>query len=404
VALFLVACGDEPKDAHTPLGYSALPDDGRETRLDSGEGEPVAETGEDGPEDEIEETPQDDPGEQPFDEPEEEPEDEPEDEPTAETPPLLGFIGSPCESVSDCSYDGATCLSPVRGYPGGMCSSDCERFCPDAEGYPTTFCVDSVGVSRPVCHSRCDFASYPGRGCRSDYVCRIQPRSGEADVEYGTCIPDDGSEPDGMISDCLQYLIDRGINFEMTTYADRHPEGRSDRTCSLEDPVRLHSPINGINFRYHYDDPGSFRSMLVACPLAQAIVDMTDVLHTYDVTEVLHVGTTVCRMISGTDSISQHGLGLAIDLSGFFDDDAVFSGVYEHWEDGDDSPESYEGSFLYDFVHDLYDLWVFNVILTPEFNAAHDNHFHVDMTEGSHYLRLLDENAGPYFGPNVDGE
>jgi hypothetical protein len=35
---------------------------------------------------------------------------------------------------------------------------------------------------------------------------------------------------------------------------------------------------------------------------------------------------------------------------------------------------------LYDFVHKLHDDRVFNVILTPEYNAAHADHFHMDLT------------------------
>ncbi len=60
--------------------------------------------------------------------------------------------------------------------------------------------------------------------------------------------------------------------------------------------------------------------------------------------------------------------------------------MYDHWEDGDDTPETPEGAWLYETVHrwDKDDVW--NILLTPEFNAAHDNHFHVDLTPDSDFL------------------
>ena len=48
------------------------------------------------------------------------------------------------------------------------------------------------------------------------------------------------------------------------------------------------------------------------------------------------------------------------------------------------------------FVYDLLCLpftltimikWIFNVILTPEYNAAHADHFHVDLTPGAHSIK-----------------
>ncbi len=41
------------------------------------------------------------------------------------------------------------------------------------------------------------------------------------------------------------------------------------------------------------------------------------------------------------------------------------------------------------------DIW--NVILTPNYNAAHDNYFHVDLTPGSDYIGLQTER---FIGPN----
>ena len=36
---------------------------------------------------------------------------------------------------------------------------------------------------------------------------------------------------------------------------------------------------------------------------------------------------------------------------------------------------------------------VFNIILTPNFNADHRNHYHVDLTAGSDYINAIDPGA-----------
>ena len=316
---------------------------------------------------------------------------------------LRGWIGSPCETEVDCAFDEAICLSDDDGFPNGMCVQACDRLCPDRDGFPTTFCVSSDDVGGGACHSRCDYLAYPGLGCRNGYFCSIEERYGESGTEVGTCVP--GGEAGEGLSDCLQWLVENQVPFEPTTYAPRHPSGDTSLTCTVRDPVRLHSPVHGINYRYYYDDPGEFRSMLVSCELARAITETSDLLRDeFNVTEVLHVGTTVCRKISGTNRLSQHALGNAIDYSGFFDDDANWYGIYDHWEHDTADPSTTEGRMLYDFAQRLFEEWIYNVILTPEYNRAHDNHFHVDMTEGSHFLGSHDGTWGPFFGVNASGD
>ena len=73
-------------------------------------------------------------------------EQEDEQEP-AETAPVApepspGFIGSPpCRSSSDC-LENLECADEDEGFDSGHCTQECELYCPDLEGYPTTFCPD----------------------------------------------------------------------------------------------------------------------------------------------------------------------------------------------------------------------------------------------------------------------
>jgi hypothetical protein len=136
-----------------------------------------------------------------------------------ERPPT--FIGSPCQVDADCTYEGGVCLTD--GFPGGSCSLACDRFCPDVDGYPTTFCVaksalPSAGAiaSDGACVSRCSFGDFPETGCRDEYGCIDVSRVNEPATVRNVCIP--GAESD--LSPCLRELSTAGVDFEPTVIAD----------------------------------------------------------------------------------------------------------------------------------------------------------------------------------------
>lgn len=86
-------------------------------------------------------------------------------------------------------------------------------------------------------------------------------------------------------------------------------------------------------------------------------------------------GSFSCRNIAGTGRMSQHGLGNAIDVSGFRLEDGRLISVKTHWDAG--GPEQ---KFLRRLHKGACEL--FSVTLGPEYNAAHADHFHLDMGGG----------------------
>jgi hypothetical protein len=295
-----------------------------------------------------------------------------------------GFIGSPCESTTDCNYAGAICLTDDEGYPDGLCTQGCDQLCPDLDGHPTTFCPADPAGFGPECRSRCDDSMFPGTGCRNGYACRLLERAGDPGVQFSSCIVDDNVVQE--TTSCIGYLIDRGVAFEQASYSPSSPDNRPDLTCSLEEPVTLQSPVLGIDIC----TSSRCSSMLMACPLARAIVDMTDVLRDYGITQVTHRGTVSCRTIGGSDRLSQHALGRAIDISGFTDVNGQSYDVGDDWEQDNTDPQTTRGRLLYDVVHELHDEGIFNIILTPDYNEAHRTVFHLDLTEGADFLKRDD--------------
>lgn len=306
--------------------------------------------------------------------------------------PRRGFIGGPCSAVDDCSYDGATCL---RAAPEGLCTKACERLCPDRDGFPVTFCIEGGELDGPspgACVSRCDFNHFPERGCRDGFGCVPRIRVSDPSVTQLVCVP--GVEtPTGS---CTERLAALGVDFDVVTRADSHPNNHPELTCHIEEPVVLHPPIHGVDFAYYDGSPTP--NITAACNMALALVDTVDDVAARGVVKVLHYGTYNCRVIAGTSRLSRHAFGDAIDLYGFVFGDGRRYTVVGDFEDGDATPESPGGEFLYQAVHRWHDAELWSIILTPNYNAAHDDHFHVDLTPGADFLGAWSIGPG-YLGP-----
>ena len=108
----------------------------------------------------------------------------------------------------------------------------------------------------------------------------------------------------------------------------------------------------------------------VALPLAEEILGSP-------IARVETFGTYNCRRIGGGTAgrLSEHATANAIDISGFKLADGRLISVKKHW--GQDSPE---GKFLHDVREGA--CRVFAVTLSPDYNAAHADHFHFDMGAG----------------------
>jgi hypothetical protein len=306
-----------------------------------------------------------------------------------------GWIGSPCETDGDCPYDGARCLLPDEGFRRGMCTLPCDLYCDDAPGHPVTFCMEGVAflpdlpaahsLGDGACVSRCDFDVFPDGGCRPDYACVVSPRANEPSTERYVCVPGRATE----LSACHLDLAERGVAFEPTLMADESPADHPGLLCSVEEPVFILSPMLGVDFSYFDGTPTP--RVLASCDMAHALADtILDVLP-LDATEILHIGTYNCRVIAGSDELSRHGYGDAIDLYGFSFSDGTTYTLVDDWEHDTDDPGTDGGQWLYDAAHRWHDDGLWNIILTPNYNAAHDNHFHVDLTPGSDYIGLCEE-------------
>jgi len=92
------------------------------------------------------------------------------------------------------------------------------------------------------------------------------------------------------------------------------------------------------------------------------------------VARIHHMGTYSCRRQNGNNSgkWSEHAYANAWDIAGFELENGHLVTVLKHWDTVDQ-----DAAFLRDIRKAACK--IFNVTLSPDFNAAHRDHFHVDM-------------------------
>ena len=285
-----------------------------------------------------------------------------------------GFIGASCASDQDCRFAGGTCLPADQGWPAGHCTQVCKKVCPDRQGdqYATTFCVDDpLGNPRALCLSRCAL-HLSASGCRDGYVCSSTGRHGEPGTERLVCVPELGSQ--APQTECTAALRARRVGFARPDLADDETRvGGARATCRLDTPVMLPSSLRNVDWReWSRRLP---EALLVSCRMALALDRLSVVLEQAGVVEVEHVGTYNCRGVAGGGRLSAHGQGRAIDIRAF--ERATGAPVTV---EGDWSGRNRESrAFLHTLAERIQAAGIFSVVLTPDHNAAHKNHLHLEI-------------------------
>ena len=90
------------------------------------------------------------------------------------------------------------------------------------------------------------------------------------------------------------------------------------------------------------------------------------------VVRINHLGSFSCRAINGGSRLSQHALGRAIDLAGFRLSDGSTVSVERDW-----AAPGPKRLFLRRLARRA--CGYFSVVLTPDSNAEHSNHIHLDI-------------------------
>ena len=167
-------------------------------------------------------------------------------------------------------------------------------------------------------------------------------------------------------------------------------------TRGIVDPVRVQPLIGGVRYRYVSNDEPT--AMTMDCELAPRLHHLSRIVSRYGVDEIIHIGIYNYRCIgggdpdSGTCTPSMHAQARAIDIWGLGLEDSDVEYVLERdWiiTSGDTcpgSPSTDADRVLHEVGCAMWSERAFQIVLTPNYNAAHRNHFHVDMTPGSMFI------------------
>ncbi len=227
-----------------------------------------------------------------------------------------------------------------------------------------------------------------GGGCAGEIV------SSEPDADETS---DAAAHPDDDL-ECHDWLEAAGAEFS--------PAGA---TPGVDDPVEVFTPISGIGYRASWlEEPRD--SLFMDCELARSLVVAAPYLQERDIVEVADMGVYNYRCIGGgtpgedcpEDEASQHAYAMAIDIAGFTTSGGEFLSVEDDWIiDPDDVPtceaeaQGDKNALLHELMCELKGDGVWNIVLTPNYNAAHRDHFHVDLTEGGDFIRSRPEHGWP---------
>lgn len=201
----------------------------------------------------------------------------------------------------------------------------------------------------------------------------------------------DVSVDDPEVADCQGWLDLYGLDYTLG------PDNQG-----VSDPVTVTVPINGLSYRY-----GSRESPRAAffmdCALALSLARAAPMLRARDVIEVVDYGVYNYRCIGGgtppdcPNGVSQHAYARGIDIAGFTTSTGDYYSVNDDWvidPDGEDTcsatTENERDAFLHQAICELKQAAVWNIVLTPNYNDAHRDHFHVDLTTGSNYIQFGD--------------
>jgi hypothetical protein len=203
----------------------------------------------------------------------------------------------------------------------------------------------------------------------------LTPRPGA----YANTDPDDDFVvgPPDALPDCEERLARAGVRFRSASLPV-HEERRSKIVCGAPQVV-IYSRGPG-NIAY---EPAP----LLTCSMALALASFEKILQdeaarTFHsaVVRIDQLGTYSCRQIAAYPGwVSEHSYANAIDLARFVFKNGVALDVQRDFDMSDGEPGRPGGAFLRTTSQRAFDEDIFSHVLTPFFNAAHRNHFHLDL-------------------------
>jgi hypothetical protein len=169
--------------------------------------------------------------------------------------------------------------------------------------------------------------------------------------------------------ECLARLDQQGVNY------DTVKKRGIDIAVKIED-----NKLGGVEYR-GFDK----KQLIVDCSLAVSLAQAGIILRSNGVVAVVYSSAYQRRNVRRTNRLSKHSFGLAIDVHTFIGDQGDVVKVRDDYEQGlgdfydcVGEPVTDAGSLLRTIDCRFSQSGLFNLVLSPDFDADHYNHFHFE--------------------------
>ena len=176
---------------------------------------------------------------------------------------------------------------------------------------------------------------------------------------------------------CKTLLHRAGVRFQTLPARSAGPQ------CGYRDAVRF-MPGGALDIGYRPRDLGMNCAVAAGLALWEwHVVQLAAQRHLgQQVATIQHFGSYNCRRLYGRQEggWSEHATANAVDIAGFTLDDGTRISVAEDWDGG-----GARGRFLREVRDGACGL--FASVLSPDYNEAHRDHFHLDQAERGAWWR-----------------
>lgn len=181
------------------------------------------------------------------------------------------------------------------------------------------------------------------------------------------------------------------------------PFVRGEPTEGVMAPVRLRGAVRGVSIHTSRSAKEREKSIyeIFDCRLVLALDDFSDLVSRRDVVEMIHFNAYRPKTQNGCTQKYwglQHCAALAIDVGELKRKDGSVLNVDRdfHGRIGlgtcasgtGPSPVTPQATELWSFVCDAAQRALFNVMLTPNYNTEHKNHFHLEITPDAGWMMI----------------
>jgi hypothetical protein len=182
----------------------------------------------------------------------------------------------------------------------------------------------------------------------------------------------------GAPGTCYAKLDRAGIRYERVAKSEAQ---------GVQYPTRLNGPIGGVEIVQH-DRRAPQAQSILDCRLALAVLTWAPALRRAGVKRIEHYSMyRPGARVAGSSQKSGHSSGMALDAARFFLDDGKVVDVLSDWEDRSrgENPcprrddEAWQSRLLRGLVCDAVDKNLFQVVITPHHDRAHENHVHLEL-------------------------